>query len=112
MSDGRQICTYCRTELDADATVCDACGMPALKPPPEPPPIPEPNALTGPALKPPPEPPSVTAPTLRPPPEPPPPGDTPAVVGGNPMASGRMPAGEAGPSLEARDPLAPPPPRP
>ncbi len=122
MSEGRQICAYCRTELSADALVCDACGMtqsvltsPALKPPPEPPPIPVPNALTGPALRPPPEPPAVTAPTLLPPPESPPappeePHAGPAVAGGNPLASGRLPAVGAGPAIAAGDPLAGPPP--
>ncbi|WP_157591782.1 hypothetical protein [Solirubrobacter soli] len=101
--------------MDADAAVCDACGMPAsvltspaLKPPPEPPPIPEPNALTGPALRPAPEPPAVTAPTLRPPPEPPPPDPNagPSVGSGNPLMSGRLPAVPAGPGIAAGDPLA------
>src|SRR4051812_2605057 len=101
MTQARQICSYCRTELAADAVVCDACGMPAtqltapaLRPPPPPPDVPAGPEFTAPALRLAPEPPVLTAPALRPPPEPPrmPDGDPlappPDVVGGNPLASG------------------------
>src|SRR3954471_5834043 len=115
MSDGRHICAYCRTELSADALVCDACGMTRSVPaPPPPPPV---GPMTGPALRPPPEPPAVTAPTLLPPPEPPPvPGAGSSVLSGrNPLASGAFPAAEQPPNVLRGDPLAgpaPPPPPP
>ena len=126
---GRQLCAYCRTELAADAEVCEACGMtqavltaPALQPPPE---IPAPSALTGPALRPPPDPPAVTAPTLLPPPEPPapttsfafdsaamtvpglrPPPDPPGLTAPSLRPPLEPPAGEP-PRGAAGDPLAP-----
>src|SRR4051812_36407301 len=101
MSEATQICSYCRTELAADAGVCDACGMPAtqrtapaLRPPPPPPDVPAVTSgpeFTAAALRPPPAGPGLTAPALRPPPEPPrmPAGDPlappPDVIGGNPL---------------------------
>ena len=132
---GRQLCAYCRTELAADALVCEACGMstsvltaPALRPPPAPPevtapalrPAPEPPEVTSAALRPAPEPPApeVTAAALRPPPEPPaltapalrPPPEPPAATGDDPLAAAPVAIPQSGPPrVAAGDPLAPPP---